>query len=141
MYALRQGGEIMAAKFKKPFTSVRASGGGVKSNAALQIAADVFDLPVERLTAPESGMLGAAMIAAVGKGYYPDYPSAVKGMVHVDRTVQPNPRNRDIYNQLYERVYRKMYSRLEPLYKEIWNIASQFPGEMLKPPGGPREEQ
>jgi sugar (pentulose or hexulose) kinase len=78
-------------------------------------------------------MLGAAMNAAVGLGYYPNYEAAVAGMTHIREVIQPIPRNRDLYEQLYNRIYRKMYSQLKPLYKDLADITEKFPKEM-KPP-------
>jgi len=132
LYGLKDGKDILEAKLKKPFKALRVSGGGTKSQVVLQITADIFNLPTERLAASESGMVGAAINTAVGLGYYPDYATAIQSMVHVSQVVQPIARNRDIYNHLYERVYLKMYKHLEPMYKEIWNIADQFPEEMRK---------
>ena len=99
----------------------------------MQIAADIFNLPAENLRTSETGALGAAINAAVGLGYYPDYVSAVNGMTGVSGVVDPIPRNRDIYSELYNRIYKKMYRRQEPLYKELYDIAGKFPDEMQKP--------
>ena len=130
MYALKDGAKLTSDKLKQPFTRLRISGGGAQSRVATQIAADVFDLPVECPAASETSALGAAIHAAIGLGYYPDYPSAIQGMTRLSRVVQPIPRNRDIYAHLYNRVYRKMYARLQPLYKELYDFASRFPEEM-----------
>ena len=130
MYGLREGADIFTGKLKKPFSKVVASGGGAQSKIATQIAADILDLPVESPRAPETGSLGAAINAAVGLGYYPDYPSAVKGMTGISSIANPVPRNRDIYSELYNRIYRKTYSRQEPLFKELLRIAGMFPKEM-----------
>jgi len=34
----------------------------------------------------------------------------------------PIPRNRDLYTDLYEKVYLKMYKNLKPMYDEIRDI-------------------
>jgi sugar (pentulose or hexulose) kinase len=133
IFALKDGARITTSKLKHPFARLRVSGGGAQSKTAVQIAADVFNLPVECPSVSETSALGAAMIAAVGLGYYPDYEAAVTGMTSVRQVVQPIPRNRDLYAQLYERVYRKQYERLKPLYKEMAAIANQFPEEMHPP--------
>jgi sugar (pentulose or hexulose) kinase len=140
MYALRDGAALTERKVKTKFTGLRVSGGGSKSTTALQIAADVFNLAVEVPQNPETASLGAAMNAAVGLGYYKDYPAAVQGMTHIGRTVQPIPKNRDLYEQLYQRVYRKLYRQLEPLYKELWDIAETFPAETHLPQQAPAQE-
>jgi len=46
----------------------------------------------------------------------------VAEMTHIGKTFEPNPENIKIYDELYNRVYLKMYDRLVPLYKEIQDI-------------------
>lgn len=133
VFALKDGARITTDKLKHPFHTLRVSGGGAQSQTAVQIAADVFDLPVERPSVSETSALGAAMNAAVGLGYYPDYAAAVAGMTRIRQVVQPIPRNRDLYDHLYNRVYRRMYTQLKPLYQELWDIAAMFPAEMQPP--------
>ena len=60
--------------------------------------------------------------SAVGLGLYPDFETAVKGMTRIGQVFEPDPGNREIYDALYERVYRQMYRRLRPLYEEIRDI-------------------
>ena len=130
MYGLREGADIFAGKLKKPFSKLRSSGGGAQSKLVTQIAADIIGLPVESPRVPETGSLGAAINAAVGLGYYPDYASAVNAMTGTSSVTEPIPRNRDIYAELYNRVYKKTYGRQEPLFKEMLDIAEMFPEEM-----------
>ncbi len=125
IYALKDGAKLTTDKLKHPFSKLRVSGGGAQSPTAIQITADVFDLNVECPSVSETSALGAAIIAAVGLGYYADYPAAVAGMTSIRQTVQPIPKNRDVYAQLYERVYRKMYRQLKPLYQDLADIAAQ----------------
>jgi sugar (pentulose or hexulose) kinase len=127
IYALKDGAQLTTKKLGHPFRKLRVSGGGAQSQIAIQITADVFDLPVECPSVSETSALGAAMIAAVGQGYYPDYASAVAAMTSVRQVVQPIPHHRDLYQQLYNRVYRKMYAQLKPLYKELADINGKSP--------------
>jgi hypothetical protein len=57
----------------------------------------------------------------------------VEGMTSLQQTVQPRPRNRDLYARIYNGVYRKQYRQLRPLYKEMADIAADFPEEMRLP--------
>jgi sugar (pentulose or hexulose) kinase len=127
IFALKDGAKITTDKLGHPFTKLRVSGGGSQSRTALQITADVFNLPVEVPSINETGMLGAAMNAAVGLGYYSNYEAAVAGMTRIREVIHPIPRNRDLYEQLYNRIYRKMYKQLKPLYKDLADITSDFP--------------
>jgi sugar (pentulose or hexulose) kinase len=65
----------------------------------------------------EASGLGAAMVAAVGAGVHPDFDSAVKDMTHLADTFEPNPKTREIYDQLYSQIYTRMYPRLQPFYR------------------------
>ncbi len=133
IFALKDGARITNRKLKRPFTKLRVSGGGSQSPTVLQITADVFNLPVEVPSVNETGMLGAAMNAAVGLGYYPDYASAVAGMTHIRATIHPNPRNSDLYDHLYNRVYRRIYPQLKPLYQDLALITEKFPHALKLP--------
>lgn len=121
-YALREGAERTERRSKIPITEIRVAGGGSQSKAALQITADVFNLPVSRPDIYEASGLGAAIDAAVGMGYYPDFETAVKNMTRVGKTVEPDLNNINIYDDLYRKVYLPMYKRLKPLYDEIRSI-------------------
>jgi sugar (pentulose or hexulose) kinase len=121
-YALREGKERTERRSGVAITELRVAGGGSQSNAALQLTADVFGLPVSRPHTYEASGLGAAMDAAVGLGLHPDFESALKEMTRLGCTFEPNPRTRDMYDGLYLRVYRRMYRRLRPLYEEIGEI-------------------
>lgn len=121
-YALREGKEREEARSGVEITELRASGGGAQSDAALQITADVFGLPVARPHIYETSGLGAAIDAAVGLKLYPDFQTAVQEMTRIGRFFEPDNDTHKIYDQLYRRVYRQMYHRLKPLYEEIRSI-------------------
>ena len=121
-YALREGKERIEKRSGVPLTSLRVSGGGSQSDAAMQLTADIFGLPTARPHLYETSGLGAAIDAAVGLKLYPDFPSAVNAMTRIGRVFEPHAGNRKIYNDLYCRVYQRMYARLQPLYREIQAI-------------------
>lgn len=122
MYALRNSSERIEKRARVKLRSLRVSGGGAQSDAVVQIAADVFGLPVERPHTTETSGLGAAICAAVGLGMYADFRTAVAHMTHVGETVHHDPDNRALYEQLFTRVYQPMYTQLQPLYQEIRHI-------------------
>ena len=126
-YALREGAERTARRTGVPLTSLRLAGGGSQSDAAVQLTADVFGLPVARVHTHETSGLGAAIDAAVGLGFHPDVPGAVAAMVRVGEVRDPDPAAHATYDDLYRSVYRPMYRRLEPLYREIRRITGYPP--------------
>ena len=121
-YALREGAERTSKRSGVPITEVRISGGGSQSDAAAQLTADIFGMPVSRPHVYEASGLGAAIDLAVGLKLKPSFETAVSEMTRISSTFEPNQENYKLYDELYRRVYLKMYSRLEPLYKEIQDI-------------------
>jgi FGGY-family pentulose kinase len=88
-------------------------GGGARSALWIQIHADVLGRPIHLTRESESCALGAAMAAAVGAGLYPDFTAAAAAMVAVERTVDPNPANKAVYDDLFAR-YVTTYEALNP---------------------------
>ncbi|HUN55263.1 MAG TPA: FGGY-family carbohydrate kinase [Smithella sp.] len=127
VYGLREGGELTQRKTKVPVTSLKVSGGGSQSDAAMQITADIFGMAAQRPHTFETSALGAAIDAAIGLKLYSDFPSAVKAMTRTGRVFEPIQDHQKLYDELYTRVYRKMYGRLRPLFKEIKDITGYPP--------------
>jgi sugar (pentulose or hexulose) kinase len=67
------------------------------------------------------------MDIAVGLGLHPNFETAVSEMSHLGRTFEPNPANHRLYDELYRRVYKRMYAALRPLYEEIRAITGYPP--------------
>jgi sugar (pentulose or hexulose) kinase len=121
-YALREGSERSQRRTGTKIKELRVAGGGSKSDAAMQITADVFGLPTSRPRCTEASGLGAAIDAAVGLGIHPDFPTAVKAMTRVGEVFEPDRTNQEVYERLYREVYLQMYRRLKPLYERIRSI-------------------
>lgn len=128
-YALREGKERIEKRGGPRITRVRVSGGGSQSDAAMQITANVFNLPCERPHLYETSGLGAAILAAVGLKLQPDFATAVREMTRMGPVFLPEPAHADTYEQLYRRVYCRMYQRLQPLYHDIRAITGYPPRE------------
>jgi sugar (pentulose or hexulose) kinase len=124
-YALREGRERIEQRSGQAITRVRVSGGGSQSDAAMQITANVFNLPCERPHLFETSGLGAAILAAVGLKLHPDFATAIAAMTRLGQVFQPEPVHAKTYEQLYRRVYCRMYQRLKPLYRDIASITGE----------------
>ncbi len=127
-YGLREGKERIEKKSGVKVEKLMIAGGGSRSDAAMQLTADIFGLPAFRPHTYETSGLGAAMTAAVGVGIYPDFATAIKKMTRVERVFEPNPNNQEVYDRLYRKVYLQMYEKLQPLYREIQEI-TEYPAE------------
>jgi len=121
-YALREGRDSLEKKQRKKITQLIVSGGGSQSDAALQLTADIFNLPVHRPHTFETSGLGAAINVAVGCGYYSTYNEAIKQMTRIEGSFLPEPESVLLYEALYQNVYKKMYKQLKPIYQQIKKI-------------------
>ena len=126
-YALREGCERIQAKSGVAVTSLRVSGGGSQSDAAMQVTSDIFNRPASRAHTFETSGLGAAIVGAVGLGLHRDFSSAVGEMTRLGRTFEPNPAHAALYDELYAHVYKRMYRRLAPLYLELRRTLRRAP--------------
>ena len=72
-------------------SELRVTGGGARSLAWCRIKADVTALPVIRSAEAETGVVGAAMAAAVGLGIYADMTEAADHMVTRVQHFAPRP--------------------------------------------------
>ncbi len=121
-YALKEGKQTLEKRQKIAIKRIVVSGGGSQSDAALQLTADIFNLPVHRPHTFETSGLGAAINAAVGLGYFDNYQQATQAMTHRHQTFTPIVDNVSLYEQLYSQVYLKMYQQLKPIYQKIKQI-------------------
>lgn len=123
-YALKDGALRTQKRTGVKIEKLRVSGGGSQSKNALQMTADIFDMPVEKPHTFETSALGAAINCAVGLKLYSDFNTAINNMCKVGEIYLPKPENRDVYKKLFTKVYKRMYKQLKPLYKEIRYITN-----------------
>lgn len=121
-FALLNGIKKIESKSKIKMDKIMLSGGGSQSDVICQITADIFNKSVCRVQTYETSGLGAALVGYVALGQFKSYQEAIKNMVHISKTFEPNEDNVKLYRQIYYKVYQKVYPRLKPLYKEIKNI-------------------
>jgi L-xylulokinase len=104
--------------FRAMPATIRASGGAARSDVWMQMAADVFQCPVEVPDGVELGALGAAMCAAVATGIYADYRSACAAMTRCSRRFEPRKEHSDIYAAKFARFLR-LLETLEPAWSDL----------------------
>jgi len=98
--------------------SLRAMGGGIRSQLFSQILADVLERPLELCAEPEISALGAAVVAMVGLGCYPDLPAAAAAMTRIGDTVHPDPSAAATYRRLGA-LHAQLYPRLRDLMRDL----------------------
>ncbi len=84
---------------------ITASGGGARSGAWLRILCETIGIPLARAVEPEPAALGAAILAAVSVGAFPDVEAASEAMVEAGETLQPDPETTARYEALFRATY------------------------------------
>jgi xylulokinase len=92
----------------------RAVGGGSKSDAWVQLSADILGRPLTRPIVTEAGALGAAIIAGVGSGSFSSYAEAVQLMVRTERSFEPDV------------VQHRRYAEMQLRYEELWSLTRDY---------------
>lgn len=95
-----------------------ATGGGSKSDAWLQIKADIFGVPLLRLRFTEAGVLGAAILAGVATGMFAGYEEGVRRFVQTDRILEPDMDRHRLYREKLD-LYRRLYPALKDLLARL----------------------
>jgi xylulokinase len=108
----RQGAQIDA---------MRVIGGGARGRFWNHIMADVYSIPIHRLSIlEEATSMGAAVVGGVGVGLYPDF-SITEQMNQVAETIQPNPAAQATYERIYP-IFERCYQSLLPVYDMLADV-------------------
>jgi xylulokinase len=90
---------------------VRVAGGGAASPLWRQILADVLGVDLVTVTTSEGALYGAALLAGVGAGAWPDVATATAATIQLGPATQPDPRAAAVYDATYAQ-YRALYPAL-----------------------------
>ena len=100
------------------FDTVVAIGGGAKSSLWLQIQADIFNTKVVALQNEQGPGMGAAILAAVGLGWFGSVQEAANKFTSFGKTYEPVPENVAHYREYYK-LYKKVYGQTAELSHEL----------------------
>ncbi len=117
-YEQRLVGDAIMAATGQRFAEYTAMGGGSRSSLWLQIMADVTGVPVVRSSTSEATCLGAAILAAVGAGWYADAASAAPAMTATAERFAPAAAA-PVYDRLYREVYQGLFPAVQPLVDRL----------------------
>jgi xylulokinase len=99
-------------------TQVRASGGGTKGALWRQILADVLESELVSVNTTEGGAFGAALLAGVGTGAWPDVVTACHQTIHITGKTSPDPDKFEVYRNAYQ-VYQELYPLLKDTFSKL----------------------
>jgi xylulokinase len=97
---------------------VRASGGGTRSPLWRQILASVLGAELTTVGVVEGAAYGAALLAGVGAGAWPDVATACSQVVRLADITHPDERQQAVYHQNYE-LFRQLYPLLKPTFHQM----------------------
>lgn len=121
-YALRDGLEIIEKDTKRKIEELYVVGGGSQSDVSMQLTADIFNLPVKRLSTHEVCGVGAAINAARAINMFRSEEEAVKNMTKVSQVFTPIKGNVEVYDDIYKNVYKQMYAN----EKNVFNVLTRY---------------
>ena len=116
-YSLRDCLEIVEG-LGVPVASVRASGGGAKSEFWRGLLASIFDRRVVTLETQEGSAYGAALLALAGTGAYASVPEVCRAAIRETASVSPQASEAAFYARAH-RIYQSMYPALKPVCAAI----------------------
>jgi xylulokinase len=100
------------AEMEVPVRKIRLGGGGARSPLWRQIQADIYEHEVEVIAADEGAAYGAALLAGVGGGLWPNVDTACNESVKVDKKIAAQPRHAPVLRESYA-AYRRLYPALK----------------------------
>lgn len=107
-FSLREALEVIGEI--TPVHQLLATGGGARSSIWLQILADVLETELIAPKAEEGAAYGAAILAMVGVGAYPNLEAVLKMLSQESNTVEPQANS--VYEEAFKR-YRLLYEALK----------------------------
>ncbi len=113
-FGLRDGLDLMLGAGMQVPSEILASGGGLASSVWRQVLADVLGAAIVTPATTEGAAFGAALLAAVGSGWFPDVDAAAAQLVRSEPVAQPGP-DAPAYVDAHGR-YRELYPALAPLF-------------------------
>ena len=114
--------EGIVASSGEPVAEHIVLGGGSRSDLWCRILADVLAAPVTRAASVDATNLGAAILAAVFAGWYPDATAAAAAMTRTAESFRPNPEAADRYDALYREVYVHLFPALRPYVDRLTEL-------------------
>jgi xylulokinase len=101
--------------------TMRLIGGGARARFWNQIMADVYGIPVYRMSIlEEATSMGAALAGGIGVGLYPDF-SLADSMNPVEEVIEPDAEAHAAYRSLMQ-VFFESYEVLVPVFDKLHNI-------------------
>jgi xylulokinase len=117
-FGLRDSLALIRSAGLQQIDQVRVSGGGAQSPLWRQILADVLGVELVTVNTSEGAAYGAALLAGVGAGLWPDVDTACQATIRQTGTTDPDQAAMASYDQAYG-LYRQLYPALRPAFHRL----------------------
>ena len=104
------------------------SGGGAISELWRQIQADLYGREVVTVKTQEEAATGAAILAGVGVGIFPNLRQACEELIRPESSTSPLPENVERYAELHD-VYRSLYPALRDFFHGLVDLGQLSPAQ------------
>lgn len=108
VFSLRESVDIMR-ELGIAMDHARATGGGARGALWRELQADIYRMPVARTTTEEGPAYGAALLAGVGAGIYPDVEAASAKVALASERHEPDEARAVRYDAMFA-LYRDLYA-------------------------------
>ncbi len=102
-------------------------GGGAKSKLWRQILCDVLGRPLTKPSV-EDAAFGAAVLAGVAVGVFPDWEAAARQCAQVETMVHPDPTAHALYNEFFE-IYCAITRDMTGHYHSLAQLMGKYAGD------------
>lgn len=116
-FSLRDSLEILRASGKR-VESITSIGGGAQNERWLQMQADIFGADVVKLESEQGPAMGAAMLAAIGCGWFDSLEACAERFIRPAKTFTPHTDTAARYNELYP-LYQRVYAQTRELNEAL----------------------
>ncbi len=119
-FGMRDSLEIFR-ELKIPIRRVVATGGGAVNPFWRQLQADIYGTEVVTVNSKEGPGYGAALLAMVGVGIYPNLKIACSSLVRVTSRTSPRKASVNRYQEFYG-LFRKLYPALKEPFRQAGKL-------------------
>ncbi|MEZ4701416.1 MAG: xylulokinase [Rhodothermales bacterium] len=121
-FGLKDSFELLRTSGLPAPRQVRISGGGAKSAVWRQILADILGAELVTVNTTEGAAYGAALLAGVGAGAWPDVDTAARSCIRITGSTPCREESVAAYALYYDQ-YRALYPALKPINDTLSGMA------------------
>ena len=103
--------------------AMKISGGAAVFPILNRLKSEMFNIPAEILAENDTSALGAAMIAALGAGWYPDVETLAKDVCKMKEIVWPTGQYKEWLEKRYT-IYKELYPAVKTQYERLKELGA-----------------